>query len=287
MGIEDRLIRGLDRRRADDAIEAAHGRARERLTNPSDTIQEDHFTDLYGQERVGRDKERVAERQKQFAREETPELRELKKTADVLEAIMLEHAELSDWLGSDVSVLKSTEFDDIFNGIDLIAEWRNADRDSNVLALGVDVTFGVGSVRSKLNRIKQKIDQDQLATVSYFQDSEGTFRGERRNVPLCVIGVGRQTVQELAGLWMADRKRELGAHPVQHMIIDELIVQLRSMHRYAKTNGKPSAERAYARALATVESIKEQRGVRRETGMDDPTHREIITQTRDIFGGGA
>jgi len=67
---------------------------------------------------------------------------ETKKIADIFEAVVLEHGELSDWLGGSAKTMKTSRYDDYMNGVDLLVEFAGAEgEESEHLGLAADVTF--------------------------------------------------------------------------------------------------------------------------------------------------
>jgi hypothetical protein len=138
-------------------------------------IDMDRFADDYGAESVAKDKARVAELEAKFEAEMTPEIQEAIRLGTILEAIVTEQAELNEWLGSDVRTRKASRYDDVENGVDVIAEIEQEHTTSH-LALAIDVTHGV-FLQKKFDRIKREIDEGTLTTVKYFENTDETFRG--------------------------------------------------------------------------------------------------------------
>ena len=224
------------------ALEKARTLIHENAINPSD------FVNLYGSENVERDLASVASLKRKFETDET------QKASEVFEAIVFEQVELSNWLGEHAETIRTSEFDDIVNGVDLVVEFTE-DSSTSHLALGVDVTFGTTSIGKKFERIRKEIDADNLATVKYFE-SHG-FKGSLRQLPRVVIGVERDTVIALAGLWSRQEKSKLGGHFVKDILIQEIERQLRTFLVYAQSNGATAAVKSYTQALGTIKNIRE------------------------------
>ena len=228
------------------ALEKARAMIHENAINPSD------FVNLYGSENVERDLKEVVSLKKRFDTNEASE--STFKASEVFEAIVFEQVELSNWLGDHAETIRTSEFDDIVNGVDLVVEFTE-DSSTNHLALGVDVTFGTTSIGKKFDRIRKEIDADNLATVKYFE-SHG-FKGSLRQLPRVVIGVERDTVIALAGLWSRQEKKKLGNHFVKDIIMQEIERQLRTFLVYAQSNGATAAVKSYTQALGTIKNIRE------------------------------
>lgn len=289
MGFEDRLLGNIDRRRQSreelsPVLERGYEKASRILNTPEYSIQESEFVPVYGQEAIDRDLAHVAKLEGYFKQNDSPEAKNSKKIADVLEAIVLTQSEMSNWMG-DAKTLRSSRYDDYVNKVDMLAEWHTPGEGSRVLGLGVDVTFGFSGVQKKLREIKAEIDAGKLGSIRYFKDERGDIMGTRNNVPRTVIGVSQPVVQELSRLWLEGEKRQLGGHPVQRAFIDQIAMQLRHMHQYAESKGKHDAANAYRTALATIAPIEEEKknSIQLGTLVSDPVYAEIMMQLSQQF----
>ena len=147
--------RGIDTRRAEqmDIYNKAYERAQAVLEK--ERIDPEKFRD-YDKDMIARDKEYVLKREAQFKMRATPESQKTKKIATVLEAIIHEQTELSDWLGPDASTVSTSRYDDIANGTDTIVRFQREDEADAHLGLAIDVTFSP-DIREKLDGVKEDI----------------------------------------------------------------------------------------------------------------------------------
>jgi hypothetical protein len=99
------------------------------------------FTDMYTQEAVDRDLAEVERLKTIFRQEETPETKLQKRQADILEAIILEQMELSNWFGENVITRAASEFDDFINGTDMLALFDIEGKATTTTGFAIDVTF--------------------------------------------------------------------------------------------------------------------------------------------------
>ena len=113
--------------------EEAHARAQEMLL--ANQIPLAKFDGLYDEDALRRDANEVARLEGKF--EQTSS----KIYGDILEAVICEHGELSNWFGPYSQVMKTTPFDDYVNKIDMIIETDEGKGGFSLLALGVDVTI--------------------------------------------------------------------------------------------------------------------------------------------------
>ena len=77
----------------------------------------------YGVERVKRDKERIENKKRKIEQLGTGPT----KKAQLLEALLTEQIELSNWFGENTYTIVPAEFDDLFHGVDLALEIEDDD----------------------------------------------------------------------------------------------------------------------------------------------------------------
>lgn len=216
-------------------------------------VKPEIFTDLYGEKGVADDLNKVEEYEKKFSPDAA------KKTSEVFEAIMLT-GELHNWFGGSAETIKTSRFDDIFNGTDMIIEFEEVSRRFSHLGVAVDVTFGTTSLEKKFSRIKNEIDRGELAKIKYFYSQKEHFRGERSNIPRVVIGVEHTKVVELAALWLRKENKILANHPVQHLILEEIALQLEILKNYCEKTGKTGLSPLYEKDLIIIQDILKEKG---------------------------
>lgn len=277
MGIENQYTK---------AVDAAIDRSQNRIEHP--IIQRMHpealrvlresaidpydFIDLYGEDNVSHDLKKVEAIKSKFQQHES------KAAADIFEAIVFEHVELSDWLGPNAQTIRSSEYDDYINHVDLIVEF-NENEHTKHLALGVDVTFGSISMQKKFERIKIEIEKNELAKVKYFE-SHG-FKGSLRQLPRVVIGVELEKVVALAGHWERKEKKILSEHVTKDIMLEEIERQLRTFLIYAQSIHAESAVKSYTQALSTVRSIRVSQDTTQRTS---PAYQEKIQSDKVLQG---
>ncbi len=261
--------------------------AKEVLSNPDYSIQESEFTGgefpVYDKHSVDADIATGKRLHDNFEARQTSQEGNSKKIADTLEAIVLMETEMSDWFGN-ATTFKTSRFDDYVNKVDMLAEWNTPQTGSQVLALGLDVTFGTMKIEQKIASIKEEIDRDKLGMVRYFKDSRGDFMGTRKNIPRTIIGVSQPVVEDLAGLWIHKENKLLGAHPIQRLLLSQIGLQLSMMRDYAAKRGSHTAESALQQSLSVIKRVRENKvSLQLGTLAEDPVWREIETQTRKQF----
>lgn len=242
--------------RADEAIinrRVAEAYPKKAELLKSQSIQLEDFTELYGQENILKDKAVVERLKKNFgtglSSQELAQEQETKRAAEIFEAIMLEQSELSNWFGENASTIKTSEFDDIVNGVDMVIEVDEPGSSPGHVALAVDVSFGTIGIERKIARAKTEIDQNNSGNVKYFFSEKTGFKGQLTRVPRIVLGVEKARVAELIGLDMNKRLKDLAQHPIQRVIAAETCTQLEIFSKYAQSKGNMAAANTYGRAF--------------------------------------
>ena len=256
------------------SLEAAYQKASRILQH--DSIKETGFVDLYGSENVVKDTELASHIKTKQEQRDTPEAKESAKLASVLEAIIHTQVNNSKWFGNYAKSIKAPQYDDLINGVDTVIEFKVPQIPTHYLAMGIDVTYRI-NLEKKFERIKQEIDDGQLATIKYLRSSDGTMRAEKTQVPRLVIGVDGQTCQSLAKAWYEEAPG-LKTNPVKFQIIKELHMQLVAFEQYARKTGKKDIAEKYKESLSVVEpllrEVEKQYHFKNEVGDRSTTHIE-------------
>lgn len=223
-------------------------------------ISMDDFTD-YGKDNIEKDKATVERLKIRFQTEATEKEKEAKILADILEAIILEESESSNWFGQNSSTTKVSDYDDYINHIDTIVEFTEEESASH-MALGIDATFST-DIKAKFDRIKEEIEKGSLAEAKYFSSS--FIKGRHIQIPRIVIGADVKTIKELGELWLdkesraegrkREVKKELENHPVQFQLLKQILLQTETFEKYAQTVNQPQISDIYARLKKMVQKI--------------------------------
>ncbi|MFI5260237.1 MAG: hypothetical protein ACHQU0_00350 [Candidatus Paceibacteria bacterium] len=230
-------------------IDEAHKRAKEVLGEYE--IKPETFEGFYDKEMLKRDAAEVERLEEIFNLEKNPS----KIYGDILEAVMCEHGELSDWFGPDSQVMKTASFDDYINKIDMVVETESKDRRFSHLALGIDVTFGSRDLSKKFNGIRAKIDNKTLGEIKYFHSDRQNFSGRLTKIPQVVVGVELERAKEVALLWMNRKNKELAVHPIQVVVLEEAALQLKTFADYSRKSGRSETAVLLEAELRKIEEL--------------------------------
>jgi len=206
------------------------------------------FADIYASEEIERDLAALAEREQSFVQTSEAE-KHLLEMSQVLEAIIFEQSRVNKWFG-DAALVKTSRFDDVKNGVDVVVEFppQADDASAEHMAVAIDVTFNENVEREKLGRILAQIDSGDLAHVKYLHSP---FVHGAIEAPEIILGVDRAHVQQLAEEWAenidAHTSKGFVEHPVRTMLIMQVLEQCRALSAYAAHKGNTKAAQQYAR----------------------------------------
>src|SRR3989338_1037407 len=247
-----------------------------------DAIDPKRFINLYGKENVERDLRYVADNEEAWnaARaKESPETIEKMKRATVLEAILHEHGELSEWFGGKVTMIKTSRFDDINRGVDSIAEFEGKDGYS-FLAMAIDATASQ-HVGGKIAHIAAKIKGGHLASVKYFEAENLEMRGELSGIPHVIVAADQKTIDELTELWLTGKNSELGKRPIQFQILEEIEMQCTAFAAFAQRVGQDEIAEQYLKMKELITGLQsEKKQTLKDSGKRDDAMYAIREELR-------
>lgn len=243
--------------------------------NMDEFIKVDELGGGYSREEIEHDKESVRKKKQRIEEQDTAPT----KRAQILEALLAEQIELSEWLGPDAMTIIPAEYDDLYHGVDLAAEFQ---RDNTIqhLAMGVDVTASPLSIEKKFAIIRDHLADGSLTEMKYFTSERfPDFHGRYANIPSIVIGTDARTINELAELWLTvdksknpplgidsidreglreqarEAQKKLAKHRVQVLILKQIQAQLEVFRAYAQKKGQPEVTSKLAGILKLINDI--------------------------------
>jgi len=126
---------------------------------------------------------------------------EMEKTerAILLEAILAEHIEQSEWLGSNAYTFQTTEFDDRINHTDLVVEFEVPEGE-RYLAIDVTTTGDDRVLSDKKKRISQEIGRGSMTMIKYFESQVDMDNPQKvlNHIPRVVVNIRPEIIERLA-----------------------------------------------------------------------------------------
>lgn len=248
--------------------------------NPKD------FLETYGEEAVRKDIVRAEKKEANF----TPDAQGI--YAKVLEGILFDQIQNNDWFGKGARAIKTSNYDDYFNGSDLVLELEEVTHTLSHLSLSIDITFGTRTEERKFARIKQAIDEGTLGDIKYFRTEQASTENGLSMVPQVVIGIEKDLLIKLSWLWAnkeaqaQDVNNSLAAHPVQRLILSEILTQLLTFKRYAHDTKKESLVPIYEKSIKILEGIIQEKGPVDMSSLRDDKVFVSIRESLKIFSAG-
>lgn len=171
-------------------------------------IEPKDFMDIYDKQAIFADLKKVEELKAHFteitkSKPQESEANEYNKIlSEIMELIIIEHGELSDWFGPDAHLVQTSEADDLLNHTDLILVFGEDDK--NPIALTIDVTSAKDTsvldakiVATSQRALARRADQ---RTVKYYQSPvDPDTKGAVEAIPV-VVGFSQETAKNVIEL---------------------------------------------------------------------------------------
>ncbi|HMP67699.1 MAG TPA: hypothetical protein PKA60_03045 [Candidatus Paceibacterota bacterium] len=221
-------------------------------------IDPESFSDLYNPSSVNDDKKYVAEMKIKFDLQNTEQYEVINnQLAEIFEAIIFDEGESANWFGDNSFLIKTSDYDDIKNGVDMVVEY---DEDEGVsrIAAAIDVTFS-HLVGKKIDRIKNDILSGNLGQIKYFTSEVSNMRGELKKIPRIIIGADVDSVRGLANDWVEKKSDYFAKHPIQFQIFEQAIFQCEYFAKFAAENGQEEIAIAYEKMKEVLERNRDNR----------------------------
>lgn len=295
-GFEDKFLENIDRkikkekednlfdesllRRLKERFEIRYGRTRPEIED---------FDDIYEREEIINDIRYIEKIESNFESSNDPTLESKKLAGDVFEAIFIEEAMKSAWLGREVRVTPTSKYDDYVNKVDAVAEIKN-EEGFQELGIAVDITFSkeTTDIEKKLDIIKNHIDKNQApALIKYFKDKDG--RNKKIFVPKVIIGCNSDILRELIDLmnkkssnneivWKK-AEHDLNFHHFQTILLEEILIQVKAFGLYAHRNNQKRTGDSYFKAQKIIEGIIKTKALYNEQIKEDIVSKDIVSNT--------
>ncbi|HNZ84036.1 MAG TPA: hypothetical protein PKL98_02075 [Candidatus Pacearchaeota archaeon] len=251
----------------------------------SERIDESDFSDIYGKESIAKDKDYVQkmkrnfrEAEDQLTSQEREKVHERKRKSEALEIIISEQGTKSGWFANEnikSSIIRTSEYDDIKNGVDSIVEFEIYDNDTKSIrrvALAIDASMSADSsvLDRKIKRNMERFQHLQDLGVKYFESEVEDYKGELNGVMPVVFALDGRNTNELINLTaqnkkliesresaelLKETKRELDGHPCQQIFLREARLQFEAYLRKLEQIKSPRSEEMIQKVRQDLEVI--------------------------------
>jgi hypothetical protein len=226
-------------------------------TNDSYSISMQPFIDLYGLETVKSDYSKIADR---LLTHFDHKLSGPEKMGHIFENAFLDIGSRGHWFGEKSELTKASKFDDIMNGVDMIATIVASDDNARHLAIASDLTFSFPGVSEKFNKILNGVRQGKMAQVKYFNSELLHITGQLRNIPRTVVGLDVENLNNFLLRWI--KEPELAQLQYGGIMLNQISTQSRA---FAAVAGKKQelVSNTYNRAADIIDEVltREYKGI--------------------------
>lgn len=144
----------------------------------------------------------------------------------------------------DVILHKTAEYDDVKNGVDFVAEYKNPNDPSSYVALAMDASFSMSPtlIGKKMDRSLLDIKHQHLSEVKYFQFDESASEA-KLGIPRVVVGTDEDRVRALLQSWdlnasSAKQITSFEENPVWTIMALQIVEQLKMFIQEAESHGQ-------------------------------------------------
>jgi hypothetical protein len=244
-------------------------------------IDEKSFIDLYDRASLIEDLKYVQKLKAEFSLQGKKDYEIVNDNlAEVFEAIIFDEGESANWFGENAALVKTSDYDDLKNGVDAVVEYDQEEGVSR-MAMAIDVTFN-HDLQKKIDGIKRRIVAGDLATVKYFVSEVSSMRGEISKIPHVIVGADVDTVRELTNMWAAGDRSGMEKHPVQFQFLEEFLSQCVYFADFARKNNQEDVAKAYDSIKKTIAGIKKNK--EDKIGADKGTRDSFMNDFQMQFG---
>jgi hypothetical protein len=174
------------------------------------------------------------------------------------EPVIMEGIGSYDWWGENVTIIPATKFDDIVNGVDMIAAFELDD--GRVIHLAIDTTADDSKMTfaRKFKKDIDKLEKNELTNIRYYDNPDLDEFGNIK-APRVVLGIDKETVTKMQGR-MVEKDRTLAEASIGRTLLKEAEIQLVYALDYLLSKSKISGYKEMATAEELLQFIQENEG---------------------------
>jgi hypothetical protein len=186
------------------------------------------------------------------------------------------------WFGKEeVSFVFTTDYDDQESGGDVIMEMKNENGTVSRILIDLTTAEKMENTDDKFYETGSNLKYGEPSNVKYFSSKLDNFSGELKSIPRVVAGVSSKFLDKIIWKMAAEKDFIQKDHPIQLMLLDEILSQLNRQHTEAE-HVKPNSfrEKILANAISAISKIMiKKEGLRtekyQEEASNDPVYRKL------------
>lgn len=251
------------------------------------------FKGIYPPGEIGKDlnylrltKKRIEEDNSQLDTIEKGIQEDNRKRSECLEIILTDQVYDGDWFGGEAMTSKTSKYDDIRNGVDMVVEFDKEETERMALAIDASTASNIRVIEDKIkNNLEKLRNKEHLQEVKYFKsqirDDKGEYyQGGLTDLVPVVVGADKDNVDNLFEVFAElksleknpnksakerrmELRRNLSENPIQGVFLGEIKTQLET---YKKVMGSED-EKISEKCDSLLEIINEVTKEKTEEGV--------------------
>jgi hypothetical protein len=217
-------------------------------------INETNFSDKYSDKEIRMDLKYVEKMKEKFNEYKNENLDKAtiekiekgRRTSEAFEISVIYNFDINDWAGKDALIKRATEYDDIYNNVDAIIEFDLDEVHRITITIDASTNPDFEKIKEKIERNIEKLTNKEKQTqVKYFQSQVDNTKGKLLGVIPVVVGAEGKNINKILALHgqliklskqenktelqknkSKEIKKELMEHPIQKIILHEMLMQL-------------------------------------------------------------
>jgi hypothetical protein len=251
------------------------------LSTDSKRIKPSDFEGFISKDEIAADKDLVGRiyhgfvynKEKYYSEIEISRSSDSKKISDTVETLLGSQSYLQNWFGEPLTFIRTTEYDDLVHGTDLVAEYEINDKK---IYLAIDNTTSCSDT-DITNKFKRNIERllTDGAHIKYFASEDGSKKSITDAIPL-VIGVDPKNSKEIISRYaqiiklsqkndisdltrktLTTLKREFALIPAQMVFLNEIEIQLVMYREILKSKNSKKYSDKFNQINNMIEIISE------------------------------
>lgn len=211
-----------------------------------------NFTDRYTPKAINKDLHYVAEKEKTIKKERHDR-------AILAEGLIYYLIDRRHILGTDVSAIPASRYDDLANGVDMIIETTEAGK-QHWVAVDVTVAEDQRTIEAKQQKISDGLQEGRFPRVKYFQ-SEPYHKGEVI-IPKVVITLSRKELEAISRILVTQKSDDPTMRKLQERFLLDIWKQLAKgsiiLHRANREKEQELSKKLYEEYEAAIRAFSPQ-----------------------------
>ncbi len=217
----------------------------------------DDFVEIYGPEEISKNKEYlnlikryIKEEKEKMSFDDKKVYENNEKRGRVFEIMLADQIHDGGWFSFDAMATRTSEFDDIARGVDLVIEFNEEEVKRLAIAVDASTSSDIKIIEKKIKRnIDSLIKGSEKLNIKYFEsqipdENNNYYKGEIKDLVPVVIALDKSNANKIFDSFSklislekrnddnakderAKLRKELSEHPVQSVFLEEINVQLK------------------------------------------------------------